>query len=87
MLENVRKWVLDQGYPLEMRTALAFRKGGFEVHQSEIHYDETAGKTREIDVVAIDCNYRGLPGLPSLWNVSHPRNLASSSARIRPQQV
>ncbi len=60
MLESVRKWVLDQDYPLEMRTALAFRKGGFEVHQSEIHYDETDGKTRETDVVAIDRNYRGL---------------------------
>ena len=60
MLDSVRKWVTDQGYPLEMRTAKAFRAGKFEVHQSEIYFDEEAGKTREIDLIAIAPDIVGL---------------------------
>lgn len=60
MLDSVRKWVTDQGYPLEMRTAKAFRAGKFEVHQSEIYFDEEAGKTREINLIAIAPDIVGL---------------------------
>jgi hypothetical protein len=60
MIDNVRKWVTEQGYPLEMRTAKAFRAGQFEVHQSEIYFDEEAGKTREIDLIAIAPDIVGL---------------------------
>jgi hypothetical protein len=60
MIDKVREWVMGQGYPLEMRTAKAFRAGNFEVHQSEIYFDEDAGKTREIDLIAIAPDMMGL---------------------------
>jgi hypothetical protein len=60
MIDKVREWVTGQGYPLEMRTAKAFRAGQFEVHQSEIYFDEEAGKTREIDLIAVAPDIVGL---------------------------
>jgi hypothetical protein len=51
---------MDQGYPLEMRAAKAFRAGNFEVHQSEIYFDKEAEKSREIDLIAIAPNIIGL---------------------------
>jgi len=48
--DNVAKWVKSEGYPLEFRTASAFRKAGFHVRQGEyVHFDDTI---REIDVAA-----------------------------------
>jgi hypothetical protein len=52
-LENkVRAWLDEQGYPLEMRVACAFRRAGFRVRQSDYYRDPTTNAQREIDVVA-----------------------------------
>jgi len=51
-LENkVRAWLDEQGYPLEMRVACAFRRAGFRVRQSDYYRDPTTNAQREIDVV------------------------------------
>jgi hypothetical protein len=60
MIEQVRKWLNEQGYPLEMRTASALRKAGFEVTQSSLYTDQETGKVREIDVLALDPDYVGV---------------------------
>jgi hypothetical protein len=60
LTESVQKWLDDQGYPLEMRTASAFRAAGFEVRQSGQYADPETGKAREIDIVAIDPDYIGI---------------------------
>jgi hypothetical protein len=49
---KIKSWLDDQGYPLEMRVACAFRRAGFRVLQSEYYADPTSGVQREIDVVA-----------------------------------
>jgi len=54
--DKVRVWLDEQGYPLEMRVACAFRRAGFRVTQSDYYCDPTTKAQREIDVVAyIDC--------------------------------
>jgi hypothetical protein len=60
LIPNVRKWLDEQGYPLEMRAAAAFRKAGFEVRQSTVYTDPDTTKSREIDVEADDPDYRGV---------------------------
>lgn len=60
MTENIRKWLEGEGFPLEMRTAAAFRSAGFEVRQSSFYVDAESGKGREIDVVATDPDTLGL---------------------------
>ena len=60
MLDQVRKWVGEQGFPLEMRTASAFREAGFEVTLSELYTDADTGKPREIDVLAYYPDYVGV---------------------------
>jgi hypothetical protein len=60
MLEEVQKWLNTQGFSLEMRTASAFRKAGFEVQQSALYADEETGKFREIDVLALDPDIIGI---------------------------
>jgi len=60
MLDKLRNWVLDQGYPLEMLAAKAFRDGGFEVQQSLVYYDEETAKSREIDLVVVAPDIVGL---------------------------
>jgi hypothetical protein len=55
MISKVREWLETQGFALEMRTASAFRKAGFDdVRQSSIYVDERTRKPREIDVLAHD---------------------------------
>jgi len=56
-VEAVRKWLLEQGFPLEMRVAEEFRNAGFTVTQSESYVDRESDKAREIDVVA-ECRYQ-----------------------------
>jgi hypothetical protein len=60
MFEDVRTWLTSQGFPLEMRTASAFRKAGFEVRQSVLYRDAETGKSREMDILAIDPDIRGI---------------------------
>ena len=60
MFEDVRAWLATQGFPLEMRTASAFRKAGFEVRQSVLYRDAETGKSREIDILAIHPDPRGI---------------------------
>ncbi len=57
--ENVRAWLEEQGYPLEMRVAAAFRETGFEVRQSSVYIDPQSSKGREVDVIASDPDYIG----------------------------
>jgi hypothetical protein len=52
--DKIQEWLETQGYPLEMRTAAAFRKAGFEVRQSSHYLDSETNKGREIDVIATD---------------------------------
>ncbi|MFL6305447.1 MAG: hypothetical protein ACJ72H_18105 [Candidatus Sulfotelmatobacter sp.] len=59
IINEVRKWLDDTGYPLEMRTASAFRAAGFEVTQSSYYVDEETSKAREMDVEAISISALG----------------------------
>ncbi|MEU5789111.1 hypothetical protein ABZ754_15450 [Micromonospora purpureochromogenes] len=47
---QLQKWLMSQGYPLELRTAQAFRGIG-HVRQSNYYYDSESACHREIDVV------------------------------------
>jgi hypothetical protein len=49
---KLAKWLKEQGYPLEMTVARAFRRAGLNIVQSEYYYDPETGKAREIDVFA-----------------------------------
>jgi hypothetical protein len=49
---KIKAWLDEQGYPLEMRVARAFRKAGFKVFQSEYYHDPSSQILRETDVVA-----------------------------------
>ena len=49
---KIRAWLDEQGYPLEMRVACAFRRAGFRVFQSDYYRDRQSDAFREIDVVA-----------------------------------
>ncbi len=50
--ERLKNWILEQGYPLEMFVAKAFREAGFRTTQSEYYEDPENGDNREIDVIA-----------------------------------
>lgn len=60
MIPNLREWIEKQGFSLEMRTASAFRKAGFEVRQSSCYIDPETSKPREIDVLAKDPDLLGV---------------------------
>src|ERR1035437_4845561 len=60
MIDQIKNWLKDQGFPLEMQTASAFRKAGFEVTQSNLYTDLDTKKPREIDVFAADKDYVGV---------------------------
>jgi hypothetical protein len=49
---KIKSWLDEQGYPLEMRVARAFRQAGFSVLQSDYYEDPKTKTQREIDVVA-----------------------------------
>src|SRR5689334_18263963 len=64
MIAKVREWLEMQGFALEMRTASAFRKAGFDnVRQSSIYVDVKTGKPREIDVLAHDMGGNAARGI------------------------
>lgn len=48
---KVKKWICEQGYPVEMHVAKKFREAGFRTTQSEYFVDPESGDNREIDVV------------------------------------
>ncbi|MFQ5965502.1 MAG: hypothetical protein ACE5KZ_14595, partial [Candidatus Scalinduaceae bacterium] len=57
--KKIKKWLLDQGYPLEMRVAASLRKIGFDVIQSRYFFDPEDAKLREIDVIASYPDFTG----------------------------
>ncbi len=64
MEDQIRGWLRNQGYPLEMRTAAAFRDAGFRVVQSEYYHDPETSDWRECDVIA-DMSWKLQPdGIP-----------------------
>lgn len=48
---QVKKWVEEQGYSLEMRVAKKFQENGFTVSQFEHFVDQESGSVRPVDVV------------------------------------
>lgn len=52
LIPKIRKWLDEQGYPLEMKVARNFQGAGFSVSSSEYYIDPDEGKPREIDVIA-----------------------------------
>src|SRR4051794_34375108 len=60
MLEEVLKWVDEQGFALEMRTAAAFKAAGFEVQQPIHYFDHESKKLREMDVHARYLDHSGI---------------------------
>lgn len=58
--DEVKEWLLQQGYPLEMRVASALRKSNFEVRQSHYYVDFQSGDHREIDILATRYDKIGL---------------------------
>ena len=50
--KNIEGWLQTEGYPLEMRTAAAFLKEGFDTRQGDHYLDPEKPVSREIDVVA-----------------------------------
>src|SRR4029079_5519632 len=63
LVGRVRPWLDKQGYPLEMRTAAAFRGEGFTVRQSQHYVDPDTHKSREIDVVCFVDDELGIASL------------------------
>lgn len=59
---------------MEMRTASAFRAAGFEVRQSSYYTDAETGKAREIDVLAIDPDFRGIVNIQFFVECKSSRN-------------
>ncbi|WP_343329762.1 hypothetical protein [Polaribacter staleyi] len=52
-LENkVKKWILKNGYPFEMKVANFFKKADFKVSQSVLYRDEDSSKLRELDIIS-----------------------------------
>lgn len=60
MKNKIMEWLEEQGYPLEMRVASAFRDKGFEVRQSQYYADPDDGNFREIDIVATAPDFYGI---------------------------
>lgn len=57
--ENLKKWLSEHGFPLEMEAASHFRIAGFDVRQGSVVLDEQEGKSREIDILAEDPDVYG----------------------------
>ncbi|WP_141591503.1 hypothetical protein [Myxococcus sp. AB056] len=49
--EKIGEWLNSEGYPLEFKTARAFREAGFHIRQG-MHARDNQGTAREIDVLA-----------------------------------
>lgn len=49
---EIRDWLNNQGYPLEMEVAETFKNAGFDISQSDYYPDPETNILREIDVIA-----------------------------------
>lgn len=49
--KNIKKWILKNGYPFEMKVANLFKKHGFNVSQSILYKDNDTNKYREVDII------------------------------------
>jgi hypothetical protein len=58
--DSVRKWLDDQGYPLEMKVAEALRNAGIGWDHGRVYEDRSTEKVREIDVMGY-LDYWGSP--------------------------
>ncbi len=58
--DSVRKWLEDQGYPLEMKVAEALRNADVAWDHGRVYDDPATGKVREIDVMGY-LDYWGSP--------------------------
>ncbi|MDM1550970.1 hypothetical protein [Empedobacter falsenii] len=54
-IDEIKKWINKNGYPLEMFTSKIFKKNNFEVAQSLYYKDINTEKYREIDILAHKC--------------------------------
>jgi len=63
IISKVEKWINEEGYPLEMKVANAFRANGFEVLQSYYYQDPENNTLREIDMVAIAPEFTGITNI------------------------
>ncbi len=54
LIDNVTKWLGDNGYPLEMEVARILELTGFSVVQSDYYMDLESDTQRETDVVAYE---------------------------------
>jgi hypothetical protein len=50
--DKVKDWLLKEGYPLEMQSAIIFEEAGFQVSQGNYYEDPQTKKAREVDLVA-----------------------------------
>lgn len=50
--QKITEWIEGQGYPLELTTASAFQKAGFNISSSDYYTDFETNDSREIDVIA-----------------------------------
>jgi hypothetical protein len=58
--DKVVTWLAEQGYPLEMRVAAAFRQTDLCCRQSTHYIDSETGKSREIDVIGTQAEPLGM---------------------------
>ncbi|QTE23174.1 hypothetical protein [Polaribacter cellanae] len=49
---SLKKWILKNGYPFEMKVANLFQKKGFKITQSILYKDIDTNKYRELDIIA-----------------------------------
>ncbi len=52
LVNKIKEWLTEQGYPLEMQVSNVLRRKGFEVIQSHYYPDPESNTYREIDVIA-----------------------------------
>lgn len=50
--KRIKKWILKNGYPFEMKVANLFQKKGFKITQSILYKDSDTNKYRELDIIA-----------------------------------
>ncbi|WP_346533751.1 hypothetical protein [Micromonospora sp. DPT] len=63
LLNFVKKFLSNSGYPLEMQVARTFRRKGFVVEQARSYIDVKTDALREVDVLAYSSSASSLyPG-------------------------
>lgn len=51
-INNIKKWINKNGYPLELKVAKTFKNAGFVIAQSILFKDSETEKYRETDIIA-----------------------------------